>query len=389
LTQILINLIGNAVKFTSKGSVSLTFNNKGIEDGTLYLGLEVRDTGIGIEKEKLNLIFGRFQQADEDVTRKYGGTGLGLSIVKELVELQHGQIRAKSERGEGTTFYLTIPYKICREPYISHRSSFMQQSTEPVPLQQDQNVRILIVEDNDVNQTLLRHIFRNWQINFEIAGNGIEALDKLKNGTYDLVLMDIQMPELDGYTTTQQIRNHLKLNIPIIAMTAHAMAGEREKCLSYGMNEYISKPLREEELRKLILQFVSLNTRLPLKSEKESVPLPPTYQYINLTYMKEVSSGNIEYEKEVTIQFIGSVPQQLKALDEAAQSSDSDRLKKIAHNLKTTVSVMGLNEVLERYLSEIEDGEAKENLLKENIENIKQICFNALPEATHFLASLS
>jgi HPt (histidine-containing phosphotransfer) domain-containing protein len=105
--------------------------------------------------------------------------------------------------------------------------------------------------------------------------------------------------------------------------------------------------------------------------------------------MKEVSSGNIEYEKEVTIQFIGSVPQQLKALDEAAQSSDSDRLKKIAHNLKTTVSVMGLNEVLERYLSEIEDGEAKENLLKENIENIKQICFNALPEATHFLASLS
>ena len=381
LTQILVNLIGNAIKFTDSGSISIAFSKKRSEGETVTVGIDVSDTGIGIENEKLDYIFHRFQQADNAVTREYGGTGLGLSIVKELVELQHGSIRAESEAGKGTTFHLTIPYKISGERFQSNKV-FAANVREPTNLQ---NVRILVVEDNEVNKTLLRHLFRNWQANFEMANNGVEAIEKLKTGVYDIILMDIQMPQMDGYTTAQQIRTHLKINTPIVAMTAHAMAGEREKCLSYGMDEYISKPIREEKLKKLISQFSPFQT----SSSKTKGMAAASYQYISLAYMKEVSAGNKEYEKDVTMQFLEAVPHELEALEKAAQAHETEHLRQIAHNLKTTVSVMGLDNMLEPYLDDIEYGEAQGKRMTENIENIKRICGNAFPEARHYLATLT
>ncbi|MCU7551766.1 ATP-binding protein [Chitinophagaceae bacterium LB-8] len=385
LTQILVNLIGNAIKFTAKGKVAISIRNKGIEADIVTVEIEVNDTGIGIQREKLEYIFERFQQADDAVTREYGGTGLGLSIVKELVALQQGSIHAESEPGKGATFYLIIPYRISGEQFPSDNTVNTQIDTEPAVLQ---NINVLIVEDNEVNQTLLQHLFRNWQVKFEIANNGIEAIEKLRANVYDLILMDIQMPQMDGYTATRQIRNHLKLNTPIVAMTAHAMAGEREKCLSYGMNEYISKPIQEEQLRKLITQFYSLETIIAPETEMVDAPIHHTYQYINLAYMKAVSAGNKEYEEDVTAQFIKAVPQELAALEKAVELNDTGSLRRIAHNLKTTISVMGLNETLQAYLDGIENGEGNEQLLKENVENVKRICSNALPEAKHYLASI-
>jgi CheY-like chemotaxis protein len=197
------------------------------------------------------------------------------------------------------------------------------------------------------------------------------------------------MPQMDGYTATRQIRNHLRKNTPIIAMTAHAMAGEREKCLSHGMDEYISKPVREEQLKKLMTQFVPFTVTLPSKTERETTPVHHTYQYINLGYMKEVGGGNKEYEKEITVQFIEAIPQALSELEEATQNNAIDHLRQIAHNLRTTLSVMGLTEVLQPYLDEIEYGEAHENRLKENIDHVIHICSNALPEAKDYLASIT
>jgi CheY-like chemotaxis protein len=382
LTQVLVNLIDNAIKFTDIGEVLIDMRNEGIDGKTVKVGFDVKDTGIGIPKEKLDRIFDRFQQADDSVTREYGGSGLGLSIVKELVELQKGQITATSEPNKGTTFHLSIPYDISKDQFQIDKEIIQPREQGP----RIQDSKILIVEDNKVNLMLIEHLFRIWNIDFDIANNGFEAIEKLKRDEFDLILMDIQMPQLDGYAAAHRIRNDLKLNTPIIAMTAHAMSGERERCLSYGMNEYISKPIREEQLKKLIAQF------LPLKiSPAEIVEHPKWnrqhYKFINLDYMLEVSAGNKEYEKDVTKQFIEAVPRELRAMENATLHHDKDSLRRIAHNLRTTISVMGLNEKLEPYLDAIEFHEG-ENNLKENVESINRICEKALGEAKDFLTSL-
>src|SRR4030095_8687187 len=214
LTQILVNLLGNDIKFTGSGNIAVKVENKGIIDNTVNTVIKVSDTGIGIDKEKLNTIFERFQQAEDTVTRRYGGTGLGLSIVQELVLLQHGTIAAESRPGAGTTFNVIIPYTISSEnitPVIK------TSSIDEIEVGFD-GVRVLVVEDNEINQSLIRHLFDSWNLAFEIAGNGKEALEMLKHRQYHLVLMDIQMPEMDGYSATQEIRRTLKLDIPIIAM---------------------------------------------------------------------------------------------------------------------------------------------------------------------------
>ena len=384
LTQILVNLIGNSIKFTSEGGIEIKITNEGVIDKTVKVGIDVSDTGIGIENSKLQNIFERFQQAEDSVTRKYGGSGLGLSIVSDLVRLQRGNMRVISEPGKGTTFFLEIPYKISTDqisqlaPVVSNRVFGPGFNNKP----------ILVVEDNEINQSLIRHLFNNWELNFDMVNNGREALAKLQTKNYHLILMDIQMPEMDGYTATQEIRNKLKSDIPIIAMTAHAFAGEREKCLSYGMNEYISKPIREEQLHKLIAQFTEVKNPDGLANKQVTKPRTEAYQYINLQYMKEVSQGNKEYERRVTEQFIEAIPIDLHLLESAADVKDYAAIKQTAHNMKTSVSVMGLNERLAPYLDALEYENLPEGTTKEKLNAVKDICGHALMEANEFLGSL-
>lgn len=267
LTQILVNLIGNAIKFTHQGKIDIEVFKKSQTEKNTTLGFRISDTGIGIDKDKLNEVFERFNQGEDSTTRNFGGTGLGLSIVKNLVLLQNGDIEVSSEQGKGTTFIFHIPYGISEEQLnkISsvNQNYFKDKSNTPL--------KVLVVDDNEINQSLMKHLLSQWNIDFAIVSNGLEAVEQLINQTYDLVLMDIQMPKMDGYAATQQIREVLKLEIPIIAMTAHALAGEREKCLSRGMNEYISKPIKEEELFKLISNFgLQENDKTETKSEEIS-----------------------------------------------------------------------------------------------------------------------
>lgn len=383
LTQIFVNLIDNALKFTGSGSVSVRVSNEGITDQIIKLGITIADTGIGIEKEKLRHIFDRFQQAEDSVTRKYGGTGLGLSIVSDLVLLQKGSIDVKSEPGKGTAFCLVIPYKISSE-----QSRTISPAENGITLQPDyKGICILVAEDNEINQGLIKHLFHGWKLDFDIANNGKEAIAKLQTKKYDLILMDIQMPEMDGYTTSAEIRNKLKLNTPIIAMTAHALAGEREKCISYGMNEYISKPIRSEQLHNLIAEFTQ--TVKPVVLQNEMVSINPTgqYKYIDLHYMKEVSNGNMDYEKTVTEQFIEAIPDDLKAMEKAWQNKDVNQLRQLAHNMKTTVSVLGLNDVLQLYLDAIEYESLTEESFQQNMSSITLVCKAALEEAHRFYSA--
>jgi len=256
IRQILVNLLSNAVKFTENGSTLVRVNSQCSDAGELSLQISVQDTGAGIPADRLPFIFDEFTQADGSVSRKYGGTGLGLAITRRLVEIQRGQIRAESELGRGTTIYVTLPYEV----------SFEESSQTPIPgtLPEERLTglanlaRILIVEDNLVNQKVVTAVLRKRGYTIELANDGMEALSKLeKQGSFDLVLMDVQMPVLDGLETTRKIRQEKRWHgLPIVAMTAHAMNGDRERCLEAGMNGYISKPVHPSHLLSTVDEYL-------------------------------------------------------------------------------------------------------------------------------------
>lgn len=382
LTQILNNLLGNALKFTSEGTVSLKVSVKEQQQNEVTIGIVVSDTGIGIEPEKLSRVFGRFEQADDTITREYGGTGLGLSIVRDLVMLQGGSIDVESSPGMGTSFYVVLPYKISTGS-ISNENSIPEQKL----IKSHTELAILAAEDNDVNQSLLQHLFARWGLPLELVNNGSEAIEKLKANRYDLVLMDIQMPVTDGYTAARKIRNELKSDVPIIAMTAHAMPGERDKCFSYGMNDYIAKPLKQEQLRQLIGRYIDFVQGDP-QNETETQREQYQYEYINLDYLKLVSGGDNSYEKQATGKFLAITPSAVDALVNSIRRGDDERVRAHAHNLRSTISVMGLNEKLFPLLDELEYGKVDHQKWKELSEEIREVCSKALDEAKLFLLSL-
>ncbi|HTB32849.1 MAG TPA: response regulator, partial [Bacteroidia bacterium] len=248
LTQVLINLVSNSLKFTEKGYVSIAVRKLKDSANDVELEFSVKDTGIGISQNKLTSIFDAFIQADNATARKYGGTGLGLAIVKQLADLQGASISVTSAEGEGSCFSYVIAYgkgTLSSEPV---NSSSNQEKEVSFTIK---DIRVLVVEDNAINQLLIKKILGKWGWTLEIAGNGLEAIKLLEYHDFDVVLMDIQLPEMNGYDATQVIRTKMpapKRNIPIIAMTANVMASEEQKCYSAGMNDYISKPFNSKTL---------------------------------------------------------------------------------------------------------------------------------------------
>ena len=381
LTQILVNLLGNAFKFTDKGNIDISVKLLSVEDSTAQLGIEIADSGIGIDAANLEHIFDRFQQAEDATNRKYGGTGLGLTIVKELVAIQGGQIFVASEPGAGTTFTLHIPYQLAVGDKAAWSPSFQ------TDFDNQSGGRILVVEDNQLNQRLLTHLLNGWQISFNTCADGKEAIRLLRLQHFDLVLMDIQMPMMDGYTATKIIRRELGLQIPIIAMTAHALAGEKEKCIAAGMNDYISKPIHEQQLYTMIREYLkaSINTAVVVAPRNHAAD--DHYKTINLQYMKQVSQGDVIFEKTVAEDFIEGVDQELQLLSTAMQQRDTKRAAQIAHNLKTTVSIMGLNEKLNPWLDAIEFP-ADEVDRRAAFEELSRRCEEAVIETRQFIDSL-
>lgn len=242
LNQIILNLVGNAIKFTKQGEVKINVELVSQTDDVLELAFSVSDTGIGISKEKLSLIFEEFSQASSQTTRKYGGTGLGLAIAKQLIEQQGGKISVESEIDKGSKFTFNLKIKKNFNPEFE---TVKDVSCSVENLEGLKDLKILLVEDNLLNQILAKKILSNWKCRTTVAENGLIAIEKLENDDFDLIIMDIQMPEMDGNEATKYIRTKFpspKCNTPILAMTAHALAGEEEKCIHAGMNDYISKP---------------------------------------------------------------------------------------------------------------------------------------------------
>jgi PAS domain S-box-containing protein len=249
LNQILLNLTNNAVKFTTKGSVNIIVEQIADTNTETTISFKVVDTGIGIPQDKLQMIFDRFTQANSDTTRKYGGTGLGLSISKSLVELQDGTLMVESIPEEGSTFAFTLTYKKVKEEGKSKNVNNSQ-------LISDKKVHVLLVEDNVLNQKLALRVLEKFGFTSDLAQNGRIAVEKVRENKFDIILMDLQMPEMDGYQATTFIRQELKSTIPIMAMTAHSLVGEKDKCIEIGMNDYITKPFNQRELFEKIMSFV-------------------------------------------------------------------------------------------------------------------------------------
>lgn len=258
LQQILNNLINNAVKFTSEGSITLSVSGEKKDENTFTTCISVTDTGIGIAKDKQEKVFAKFQQADASTARKYGGTGLGLAITKDLATLMGGNISIQSEEGKGTTFTVTLPAPIPDPREIEKHENASQKN-----YQFNKEAKLLIVDDNPVNLMVLAVFLKNMGMRHVIeVSTGKQALEKVKQDEYDLILMDCHMPEMNGFEATAAIREMGKTETDpiIIAVTADAMKGAAEKCKSAGMNDYISKPIDNEQLAMLIERWLPLNT---------------------------------------------------------------------------------------------------------------------------------
>jgi signal transduction histidine kinase/CheY-like chemotaxis protein len=255
IRQILENLVSNAVKFTEHGTVVVRTGGKFTAPGRYLLDIQVQDSGTGIPPDKLLHIFDEFTQADRSVGRKFGGTGLSLAITRSLAELHGGKVHVESELGRGSTFTVTLP---CEAVAAAAVESAAPAAAPAPPDSPSGSVRILVVEDNHVNQKVVTAVLRKRGFSIELANDGQEALQKLENnGSFDLVLMDVQMPVLDGLEATRLIRKQPRWNsLPIVAMTAHAMNGDKERCLEAGMNGYISKPVHPSLLLSTVDEFI-------------------------------------------------------------------------------------------------------------------------------------
>ena len=238
LNQVVTNLIGNAIKFTLQGGVQLAIMHVGEDDGAQDIAISVTDTGIGIAEERQSAVFLTFAQEDNSTTRKYGGTGLGLSISKRIVELMGGELQLSSKKNVGTTFSFTLRLKKASAE-VSEQKPFMPDLL---------GSRILLVEDNQVNQFLANALLKSWNAIVDISEDGQDAVDRMRGKSYHLVLMDLQMPVMDGFEATTCIREELQSEVPIIGLSANALNGERERSLERGMNDYVSKPFQPEML---------------------------------------------------------------------------------------------------------------------------------------------
>ncbi len=334
LEQILLNLVGNAVKFTNRGGVTIKCGLLKETEVEQTIKIDVSDTGVGMEEQYLKSIFNKFSQEDRSVSRKYGGTGLGLAITFELMQLMNGTIDVKSEKKVGTTFSLTITLK--KGDAANVKSLF--KSNEVINLD---NIRILLVEDNEINRLVAQNTFKYYNCVVEEAVNGLDALEKLKQNTYDIILMDIQMPEMDGLQATQKIRHELKITTPIVALTANAFKSEIEKCKQAGMNDYITKPFEEMALIKLISKYTKKDTSDEAIKETIIVKENDDKLY-DLGPLREMSRGNNEFINKMITLFIEQANMSLNQINTAHVDNDYETVCKVAHRLKSSIDNMGI-----------------------------------------------
>lgn len=359
INQILLNLVNNALKFTHEGSVHVHCKVKSETPDQQELQVEVTDTGIGIEAEKLDSIFNSFSQEDTSITRRYGGTGLGLSISKRLIELFGGEISVESEKGKGTTFRFNLVLE------KGGKDDLPKPTNLPQTDERLKGKRALLAEDHDINIFLTTTILERWGIETEIALNGREAVKMARKNPYDIILMDMQMPIMSGIKATTLIREELKSTVPILALTANAQPADNERCLKAGMNDYISKPFKPEELFSKIAVLVGAGMleEQPLIPNSNSMisTVNGTHLY-NLDKLREMAGNDQDFIQKMVDMFLTQAPDMLAKISEHLNNEDYKKLRDIAHKMKPSLDFMGISS-LHAEIRKIEKyAEARSNL---------------------------
>ncbi|MET0985087.1 MAG: ATP-binding protein [Steroidobacteraceae bacterium] len=339
LGQVLLNLVSNAVKFTERGSIDVVAATKSSTADAVELEFSVRDTGIGLSPQQCAGLFQSFSQADASTTRKYGGTGLGLAISKQLVELMGGSIRVDSTVGEGSTFTFTVRMARGKGAASGRIDVGADERSIRAALS---GMRVLVVEDNKINQQIARELLSRVGVVVTIAGNGLECLELLERDTYDAVLMDVQMPVLDGLETTRAIRERLKLTaLPIIAMTANAMEGDRQRCIAAGMNDYLPKPIEAEALLAALARWAVSRAPSPNATNDSCVhvapvtaSLPCAIPGLNLERAVKNADDDPAFLRELLQQFAGDHCDDAHLIAQAIAANELDRARRISHTLK-------------------------------------------------------
>jgi len=368
LRQILLNITDNALKFTKEGKVVIKVLQQTVTSGVPLVYFEVSDTGIGLSEQGQEKLFQPFSQADGSTTRKYGGTGLGLSICARLVKLMKGEIAVKSELGQGSVFYFSIPLPLATQQMESDKVLELPQSAH--------DAKVLLVEDNAVNQRVASLHLKKLGITPDISSNGQQALDAIKENAYDIIFMDCQMPVMDGFAATEHIRQWEAANgmsrQPIIAMTANAMKGDREQCLVAGMDDYLSKPIRAVDLDLMLQHWLQAqgsdnrNVDAALV-DSEAVPL------IDLSWLEEMFGDDQATIHELLGMFLESAETIVLKM---TQCEDSGKMKDLAHEMKGAAANLGVTSIVltAKYMEDHpdleHDGHIK--LLQQHIANLKQ-----------------
>ncbi len=337
LHQIILNLVSNAVKFTSKGNITVSVRLLSEDDNQVNVEFAVSDTGIGIPASKMDKIFDNFQQASSGTSRLYGGTGLGLAIVKQLVEPQGGKVVVTSVENKGSTFSFNLSFKKTKE-----EATTVVESIQPDA--ELKNINILVVEDIPLNQLLMKTLLDDFGFGRDIAANGKIAIEKMASNEYDIVLMDLQMPEMNGFEATDYIRNVLHSNVPIIALTADVTTVDLAKCKYVGMNDYISKPVDERLLYSKIIGLVkktSPNTFPTLKVTE--VVSSKTIRCIDLAYLNTRTKSNPALMMEMISLYLEQTPPLISAMNKGFADKDWISLHAALHKMIPSFSIVGLN----------------------------------------------
>lgn len=343
LSQVLLNLLGNSIKFVEKGSIKLAISLKEQKESQYHLEFIVTDTGIGISEENLEHIFKSFKQADNDTYVRYGGTGLGLSIVKQIIEKQNGTIAVESKKGQGTTFRFSLPYTKGSLKSLVNANENLSNEEQ---LKTIKDLSILVFEDNTLNQKLIEQRLKSWGCKVYLTDNGLYGLNVLENHNVDVVLMDLKMPKMSGFEITECIRkneNKRIANLPIIALTADFSISDQEKCKSQGINDFILKPYTPDELlSKVVKNKKHMKTTMKVASKAIN---PEMIVYsdatkINLSLILEECMGKMDLLEELVMLYKQNALEFMGVLKAHLPAGDMEKIEGAAHKIKSGLAMM-------------------------------------------------
>ena len=377
LHQIILNLVSNAVKFTSKGKITISVHLLNEDEEHVTIEFAVTDTGIGITDSKIEKIFENFQQASSGTSRIYGGTGLGLAIVKQLVESQGGSIRVKSTVDDGSTFSFTLSFR--KTKAIAEQEIALMELDTKI-----KNIKVLVVEDIALNQLLMKTLLDDFGFERDIAANGKIAIERLQAKTYDIILMDLQMPEMNGFEATEYIRNTMHSKIPIIALTADVTTVDLAKCKAVGMNDYIAKPVDERLLYSKIVGLVKKPVAINYNANKENGKAPGLKQKcIDLAYLVTITKSDPTLMMEMIALYLEQTPALISSMKKSLKDKDWQSMHAAAHKMIPSFAIMGISadfEQMAKKVQEYANTQQQKDGIQDLVNQLETICAQACEE---------